>query len=174
MALSNLTSVPAYFAEGIPGRLANENPTVYTVLNHLAGGTVNLASFVWLGSDDRLTNTGTGQPFGFVLTLYDYYISSRTDWATFQAQENDRLTVARKADVWAKSTTTPVVGQMVFANLTTGAVSTAAAGTTVSGAIETSFVVRYVSPDSGNMFIMTNMDPVIIPEASEAGGGGGE
>lgn len=161
MALFIDSQVHQYFAEGIPGRLVNENPHVYTVLNYLAGGEVKIASFVWLNSDDnpRVVNTGTGVPFGFVTTLYDYYIRNREN-DTFMALENERVTIVRQADIWAQSAAAVTVGQKVFANLTTGAVSTGAAGATVSGAIETSFIVKYVSPDSDNLFIMSNMDPV--------------
>lgn len=163
MALFTETTVPLYYAEGLPGRIANENPHVYTTLNYVAGAPVQIASFVWLNTDDspRAVNTGTGQPLGFVIALYDYYLTSRTERATYTAEENDRLTIMRAGDVWAQSADPVTVGQKVFANLTTGAVTTGDAGATVAGAVETTWVVKYVSPDSGNLFIMSNLDPVM-------------
>lgn len=163
MAIFNETSVSLHHAEGIPGRLVNQNPAVYTTLNYVCGGVVPIAGFCWLDNDGRIVAAGSGQPLGFVTNLYDAYITSIDNTQIFELQENWRSTVLRKGDVWCQTATVPARGQKVFANLATGVATTAAAGATVSGAIETSFVVDYVSPDSGNLFIMTNLDPVIVP-----------
>lgn len=51
------------------------------------------------------------------------------------------VTIYDRGDFWAKTTTVATVGQAVFANNTTGAISTGAAGGTVAGSTETKFVV---------------------------------
>lgn len=51
------------------------------------------------------------------------------------------VTIYDRGDFWAKTTTAATVGQAVFANDTTGAIATGAAGGTVAGSTETNFIV---------------------------------
>lgn len=161
MAFPGQLTVDYAYAEGIEGSYANINPAVYTVLNGVTGAEVALASFVWRDGDENWVNTGTGQPEGFVQRVQDYYIWDLSEESVFTAKTGARLTVMRRGDIWAKladNATAPVAGQAVFANTTNGTLSTAASGSTVASAVETPWKVYYVSPDSNNLFIMTNWD----------------
>ena len=48
-------------------------------------------------------------------------------------------------DFWGRSTTATTIGQKVFASITDGTIATGAAGATITGFVETKFVVGSVA-----------------------------
>lgn len=165
-------SVGLYFAEGIPGRRANHNPVVYTSFNKLAGeGGVKLASFVWYDeATDTWLNNGTGEPDGFVETLYDYFIYDIFDDSKFVANAGERVHVMKRVDaVYAVAASgTQTLGQTVFANTSDGTFTTAAAGATVAGHVETTFKVQRVSDVDSRLIVIGNFDKTVPAAAPTA------
>lgn len=172
-------SVGLYRAEGIPGRRINLNPTVHTTLNYIAGETIRLGTFLWLDTTQDPAvwlNSGTTAPDAFVETVYDYYLCAYSQVGVDTAPAGSRITAINLGEVWAISTTAATVGQTVFANTTDGTVATGAAGSTVAGHVETSWRVKYVSPDSvaegetGALIMISNQYQDVV--AAPAAGGG--
>lgn len=155
--------VNKYLSQGVPGDRANLNPAVYTTINKLVGEgqTVKCASFVWENEDGTWQNSGTGTPAGFVERVQDHYLIAWTNAYSFTAPEFSRITVGRRGDYWAVSTTTPAKGQTVYASTTDGTLQTAAAGAAPSGTVDTGFVVHELAEDDPNKFVMSSWDKTI-------------
>lgn len=129
-------------ASAVPGDKASLNPCVYTVGNPLAEGDVAVASFVWQGGEEHLAkNSGAGKPLGFVERVLVYPNYDVYSPASMIVPNGQALTVARKGDFYAQSTTASEPGDKVFAVSADGTLKTAAIGANVSGAVETDFTV---------------------------------
>lgn len=148
------TTISATPAHGVAGDRATLNPAVYTVNNPLADGAVTVGSFVW-PTDAGAANTGTGKPLGFVERVQSQYNYDLLSGASMTIAEGGALTVVRKGDYYAVSTTTASVGQKVFAVLADGSIKTDAAGATVAGAVETDWHV-VVGGDADDLITISN------------------
>lgn len=157
-----------YGAEGVPGERASLNTIIYTWDNYLADGEVKIAGFAWPSATKEgfASRGGTGQPLGFVERWMAYPLRDNDVQtvngvagvrATMTAPDGWPLTIARKGDFFAVATTTATIGQKVYANLTNGSIATDMAGTTVSGHIETSFVVKTAGA-AGDLIVISSWD----------------
>ena len=72
-------------------------------------------------------------------------------------------------DYWATATTAATPRQKVFVNPTTGAISTAAAGGTVSGAVETPWTVIQ-GGEAGTPILISNWTHVNVAATTTGGG----
>lgn len=127
-------------AELIPGARAKSNI--------LAGRWVWAAAAPTGANLERLVqqwveNTGSGSPAGIA-----YRVKVGTlpcDQAAYNGYQAGQpapvLTGEKGESVWVKTTTAATIGQKVFAVLADGTSATAAAGSTVEGAVETVFKV---------------------------------
>lgn len=129
-------------AKGVPGDRAGLNPHVYTIGNPVAEGPVNVGGFVWDGSESgQAKSSGSGAPLGFVERVLAYYDLTRDGSAGLTVPAGSALLVARRGDYYAVAQTASTRGQKVFAVLNGGGLKTAAAGASVSGAVETGWTV---------------------------------
>lgn len=141
-------------AQGIPGTPYSLNPDVVTV--KLAASPVTVGCFVWPGTDaNTVQNSGTGAPLGLAAVTKTEPAMDTYAEASMVVATGNPVTVVTRGERFAVSATETVVGQKVFASLTDGTLQTAAAGATVAGAVETSFVVVSAAP-AGEPFGISN------------------
>lgn len=139
--------VNLYRAAGVQGDKATPNQSIYFPKQMVAEGDVTVGTFVFYGTDasKQASNTKTGATaadlVGFVERVINYANYDVTSEGTLIVPNKSTLTIAMCGDYWATATTAATPRQKVFVNPTTGAISTAAAGGTVSGAVETPWTV---------------------------------
>ena len=146
-------------AEGVAGDLATPDQAISTPQNFIAGsGGAEVGKFVFAGTTDPAhiaVKSGSGQPLGIVQRVINYVDSTLTEAGTMLLPQGAALTVIVKGDVWLTAPSAATVGQKVFVNNTTGAISLGNAGASVSGATETSWTVKTPAA-SGGMMIVSN------------------
>lgn len=103
------------------------------------GETVEVGKFAWDNGDGTCSPTGAGQPAGVVHRTYFIPITDFATGATMTVPERLACGIADKCSIFMNVSDVPTVGNKIFVNNTTGAITNAAAGTEVTGAIETSF-----------------------------------
>lgn len=161
MAIANFQGqVQKVPAKGVPGDKASLNPTVYTDRNYIAGDdAVTVGNFVW---DDpanptpaaqnpnghgsgvlKALSTGTDGvlPLGVVERNLSYVNYNLRGGGTLVLPEHAPLNTVKRGDLYAVASTVATKGQKVFASLADGSIQTAAAGATITGAIETPWEV---------------------------------
>lgn len=126
---------------GVPGTRASMNPI--SVISRIAQVAVNVAAFVWPGTDtdNQVQNTGSGKPLGFAITDQVGIIPNYLQEYSMQVPAGFPVEVAERGEFFAKSANAATLGQKVFATLADGTLQFGAAGATVTGAVETAFVV---------------------------------
>ena len=133
-------TVALYPAIGVPGAFASINPIVSTPMGYIAGANVPIGGFCWEDPDNegQVLPSGSGMPLGFVCReqVYPYFGADAIDYVP----KGENVSVQLEGDFYVKSAAAVTKGQKVFANLTTGAVTGAAAGATVTGAVETNWI----------------------------------
>lgn len=139
--------VNLYRAAGVQGDKATPNQSIYFPKQMVAEGDVTVGTFVFYGTDasKQASNSKTGGTaadlIGFVERVINYANYGVTSEGTLIVPNKSTLTIAVCGDYWATATTAATPHQKVFVNPTTGAISTATAGGTVSGAVETPWAV---------------------------------
>jgi hypothetical protein len=135
-AVQNLPEV------GVPGDRASMNPI--SVISRLAQGTVNVARFVWPGTDtdNQVQNTGTGLPLGFAIRNQTGIIPTYLAEASMAVPAGFPVEVANRGEYFATSANAATLGQKVFATLADGTLQFGAKGATITGAVETDWKVE--------------------------------
>lgn len=139
------TQINQYPAPGIEGAFASNNP--YASYSAGEGALITgdagltIARFAWV-VDGVAKNSGTGAPAGFVPRDGQASIVEWLGAASNVVQPGRECTLLVAGEFWARTTTAAVVGQKVFASLTTGEISAGAAGAKVDGFVETTFSVQ--------------------------------
>lgn len=159
--MSLQTQVGLRYAPAVQGDRASNNSIVYTAHNPIAEEDCTVGQFVWPGSyaftEARPSSDASVQPLGLVERVLVNFNYTLTSEASMVVPEGSVLTVARKGDFWVKPTAAVTIDQKVFASLTDGSISGGAAGDTVSGAVETDWVVKSYDSESG-LAIISNWD----------------
>lgn len=147
-------------AAGVPGDKATLNPTAYTVHNPIAEGTgVTVGNFVWPGTDveHQAQVGGSGAPLGIVERLLVYPgACGAGDTTTLELPEGSPLSVVVKGDMYVVTQTAATVGQSVYAVTADGTIKTDSSGQTVSGAVETDWIVK-TAGNVGDTIIISNL-----------------
>lgn len=132
-------------APAVAGDAASLNPrsTYLAGEGALVAGTtgVTVALFAWATAAGIVSNAGTGAPSGFVARENQALITAYLAEGSNLIPQGFDVTLFTAGDFWAVTTTIATVGQKVFANNTTGAISTGAAGATIAGSTETKWFV---------------------------------
>jgi hypothetical protein len=127
-------------AKAIEGDLYSANPIIATAKQ--AGADVTVGLFGWIGADDTVKNTGTGKPNGIIKRDNTGVIVDFSAEASMKIEEGFNVPIVVKGEIWIKTLTDATKGQKVFAVLADGTAKTGAAGaSTITGTIETDFVV---------------------------------
>jgi hypothetical protein len=146
--MSFQNSVNIYNPLAVNGDFASANPRASFVGvegGYVAGtGGVTVGRFVWIQSDGvTVLNTGTGAPDGFVHREQQALITTYLADSGNVVPAGFPITIMRTGDYYATATVGGATkGQKAFAKLADGTVQAANAGATVSGFVETSFVVE--------------------------------
>lgn len=141
------TTVNLQQAPAVAGDFATANPRASFPGGegqYVAGATgVTVGRFVWIEAVTGLVfNTGTGKPDGFVHREQQALISVYLDEASNVVPKGFPVTIMRTGDYWATSTVAAATkGQKAFAKLSDGTMQPGAAGATISGFVETDFVI---------------------------------
>lgn len=143
------TNVYQQPAPAVEGDFASSNPrasvlaTDSTLTVGAAGVTVG--RFAWASSTGVVLNSGSGAPTGFVHREQQALITAWLGVASMLIPQGLPVTLMNEGDYWVKNTVTVATlanpRLKAFASLTDGSVQFAAAGATVSGYIETNFVL---------------------------------
>ncbi|QDX31938.1 hypothetical protein Dpoa569_0001327 [Dickeya poaceiphila] len=157
------SQVNQFYAPAVKGDRASQNPVVYLPFNPRAENTVYVGQFVFAGSDNtqvKSSTSGSDAPVGFIERLLNYYNFTLTSGSTMTLPDNTSLTVAKIGEFYVTydNSSVPTVGQKAFASKTNGSVHFAAAGATVSGFVETTFVCKGVDSTSG-LAVISNWNP---------------
>lgn len=161
MALQS--QVDLYYSGAVAGDRASQNPVVYLPKNPLAEGIVTVGNFVFQGTDPANQVSAAGSVVaGFVERIINYYNYTITSAGTLAIPDKTPVTVAQKGDFYVaySQSATPTIGQKAFASTTDGSVTFADAGATVSGHVETGFVVREVRSTDG-LVMISNYSPAL-------------
>lgn len=143
-------SVNTYPAGGVTGQRAGLNPVAMLLPVPTAGeGGVTVGNAVWLDPDAPTTvimetaqvASAYPPPVGIVVRDMASTIPCE-DEATMQISEGRPVAVAVRGDLLIAAPAAATVGQKIFANYTTGALSLGAAGGSVASSVETDWVVR--------------------------------
>lgn len=155
---SGYTAVPTVTISGGGGTGATATATIY-------GGAVTGVTVTDGGSGYTSAPTVTitqeavtpGAPDGFVFNDRSAWISDIYDEATMVMPQGYMLDLKAQGDYFAVSTTASTRGQKVFASTTDGTISTATAGSTVSGSLETEFYVA-IGGNAGETITISTWD----------------
>ncbi|MEX3614575.1 MAG: hypothetical protein VB141_12680 [Burkholderia gladioli] len=125
----------------MPGTRASMNPI--SVISRNAQGNVNVAAFVWPGTDtdNQVQNTGTGNPLGLAIVNQNGIIPNYLQEFNMQVPNGFPVEIAEQGEFFAKSANVATLGQRVFATLADGTLQFGAKGATITGAVETKYVV---------------------------------
>lgn len=143
-------NIATYPAAGVTGQRAGLNPVAMLLPVPTAGeGGVTVGNAVWLDPDAPTTvimetaqvASAYPPPVGIVVRDMASTIPCE-DEATMQISEGRPVAVAVRGDLLIAAPAAATVGQKIFANYTTGALSLGAAGGSVASSVETDWVVR--------------------------------
>lgn len=156
MALQS--TVNTSYAVGVAGDLVNPTDKAYTAINPIAETAVTAGCFVCQGTDPLAQcKLGGTVPVGIAQRVYQYNNESLTTGATMTIPSGSGVSVVVKGYMYVSATAAATVGQKVFAVLATGAIKTGSTGATISGAVETDWVVMTPASASGDIMIIGNI-----------------
>ena len=151
------TSVAIEPAPAVQGDRVNNGAIFYTCHNFLTASTCNVGEFVWRDTTNPeiavKNSAASGLPLGIVERTHEYTALS-VDSLTVPAKEN--VTIIEKGAVWATADTTVTVGLKAFAVLADGSIQFAAAGATVTGAVETGWAA-FTAGATGDLVMISNV-----------------
>lgn len=144
-------------APAVQGDRVNNGAIFYTAHNFLTASTCNVGEFVWRDTTNPeiavKNSAASGAPLGIVERTHEY-----TDFVvnslTVPAKAN--VTIVEKGSMWATADTTVTIGMKAFAVLADGSIKFAAAGATVTGAVETSWAA-FTAGATGDLVMISNV-----------------
>ncbi|MBO7732860.1 MAG: hypothetical protein J6S67_09915 [Methanobrevibacter sp.] len=151
---------------GVQGDLANAQVPHYTPTTPrvATGATVNCGDFVWVKDANGVSTcskAGEGKPTGIVQRVLDVPNYTMTAEGTLQIPAGRKASVVVWGDMFIKTTDTATVGNKIYVNNTTGAITNAAAGQSIGGATETDFAIVSLANNataaSGSIVIVSNV-----------------
>lgn len=144
-------------AIGVAGDLVNVTDKVYTAVNPIAETNVTAGCFVCQGTDKlKQVKLGGTVPVGICQRVYQYNNESLITGATMTIPSGSGVSVIKKGSVYVAATAAATVGQKVYAVLADGTIKTDATGQTISGAVETDWVVLTPASASGDIMVISN------------------
>ena len=158
-------TVALYPGIGVPGAFASINPIVSAPMGYIAGANVPIGGFCWEDPDNegQVLPSGSGMPLGFVCReqVYPHFGADAIDYVP----KGENVSVQLEGDFYVKTAGAVTKGQKVFANLTTGALSGASAGATVSGSVETNWYF-VTSAGAGGTSKISNHGQKVVPASA--------
>lgn len=151
---------------GIQGDLANAQIPHYTPTTPRVAedNTVYTGDFVWvkdLNGVSTCYKAGSGKPTGIVQRVLDVPNYVMTSEGTLQIPAGRKASVVTWGDMFVKTTDAATVGNKIYVNNTTGAITNAASGQVVSGATETDWAIVSLANNAtavtGSIVIVSNV-----------------
>ena len=144
-------------APAVQGDRVNNGAIFYTCHNFLTASTCSVGGFVWRDTTNPeiavKNSAASGLPLGIVERTHEYTALS-VDSLIVPAKEN--VTIIEKGAVWATADTTVTRGMKAFATLADGSIQFAAAGATVTGAVETGWAA-FTAGATGDLVMISNV-----------------
>ena len=153
MAFSYQQSVGKYNKTAIAGDRANQQEVIYTPTNFTAAEDVKVGDFVWRDTTKpelQIAASGTGAPLGFMERVQNFDNYNIAVDGTLVVPAGSEVNVAIKGDFFVVADASVSVGDTVYADTTTGAVTF-----TIGDDTEDSGFVAFTSGASGDMVIIT-------------------
>lgn len=120
---------------------------------------VTVGKFAWDNGDGTCSGVGTGEPAGLVHRTIYLPIADVTTGATMIVPPSYPAAISDKCTMFIEVSDAAVVGNKIFVNNTTGAITNAAAGSTVAGTTETTFKIISLADNesaANNVVIVSN------------------
>ena len=160
------TTVNRVNTYGIQGDLANGQVPHYTATTPrvATGETVTAGSFVWVSDLNGVSTaaaSGTGAPTGIVQRVLDVPNMTINSEGKMVIPAGRKCDVVVWGDIFVKTTDSATVGNSIYVNNITGAITNAAAGSSVGGATETPWKIVSLANNaasvSGSVVIVSNV-----------------
>lgn len=144
------TTINQYPAPAVEGDFASANPNASVVAGDTAlisgASGVTIGRFAWATAAGVVGNVQTsGAPTGFVHRQMQAVITAWLGATSMLIPPGVNMALMSAGDFWGRTTTAATIGQKIFASITDGTIATGAAGATVTGFVETKFVVGSVA-----------------------------
>ena len=162
---------------GIQGDLANGQVPHYsaTTPRVAAGETVVAGGFVWVKDLNAVSSAygkGEGAPTGIAQRVKDVPNMDIRSEGTLTIPAGRKVDVVVWGDIFVKTTDSATVGNALFVNNTTGAITNAASGTSVAGATETAWKIVSLANNAasaqGSVVIASNVSGKVAPEVESS------
>jgi hypothetical protein len=131
----------------IPGTLASDNPKFYRG-GKITKDKTKVGNFVFpAGANDEAytvrasRQATTDKPVGIVQKWNVYFLEDFNSPGSLEVPAGSSVEVICAGDVWVQSAGTPVRGNSLFAAIADGSITTGIAGATVTGSVETPWIV---------------------------------
>ena len=152
------TVVNKELAVGVAGDLVNVTDKMYTAVNPIAETAVTAGCFVCQGTDAlKQCTLGGTVPMGVAQRVYQYNTESLVAGASMTIPAGSGVSVIKKGYVYVAATAAATVGQKVFAVLADGSIKSGSTGATISGAVETDWVVMTPASAAGDIIVIGNI-----------------
>lgn len=152
------TVVNKELAVGVAGDLVNVTDKMYTAVNPIAETAVTAGCFVCQGTDAlKQCKLGGTVPMGVAQRVYQYNNESLVAGASMTIPAGSGVSVIKKGYVYVAATAAATVGQKVFAVLADGSIKSGSTGATISGAVETDWVVMTPASAAGDIIVIGNI-----------------
>ena len=151
---------------GIQGDLANgQVPHYYPKTPRVAASdSIVAGGFAWVSESNGeafAASHAAGKPSGIVQRVLDNALTTITADSSMTYPAGHKVDVVIWGDMFLKTTDSASVGNKIFVNNTTGAITNAAAGATVSGATETDWKIISLANNAasatGSVVIVSNI-----------------
>jgi hypothetical protein len=152
MAFSFQKDVALENKKAIPGDRANQQVVIYAPTNFTTKGTVKVGGFVWRDTTDtaKVVAAGTGAPLGFMERVQNFVNYDISVEGTLEVPENSEVNVAIQGDFYVVADATVAIGDTVYADTTTGAVTFTSGDDTVDSGFK-----AFTAGASGDVVIIT-------------------
>lgn len=144
MALQSVVELTSAIA--VEGDVATTQPAIYVDFPQVPlaeGNLVKVGHGVFQGTDPATQVKGAGSVFvGLVARNLSYPINAIDAESTMAIADKLPVSVMVKGAIWVRPATAATIGQKLFVSTTDGTCKTGTAGGSVSGCVETPFVVK--------------------------------
>lgn len=151
-------TVNAAPAAAVAGDRASQNPMVYYFQNFKAGTSgAKVGAFAFVDTTDAtlINNAGSGKPLGFIERTLEHFNYTANSDGSLTVPAGGNLAVAIRGDFYVEAAAAVTAGHKAFVNNTTGAITFAASGTSVTGATETDWTAMTAAAAAGDLVVIS-------------------
>ena len=146
-------------AAAVAGDRASQNPMVYYFENFkAASGGVTVGMFAFQDTTDGtlVKNVGSSKPLGFVERTLEHFNYTTNSDGSLVIPAGGNVAVAIRGDFYVVAAAAVTKGHKAYVNNTTGAITFAATGSTVTGATETDWTAMNAAAAAGDLVVISN------------------